>query len=320
MTLLAVDNVTCEYRTRGGIVRAVAGVSLHVQRGETLAIVGESGCGKSTLAKLVLGLAPISSGRIVFAGEDTATMDRAGRRNFRRHVQAVFQDPYSSLNPRLRVERILAEPMQAHGSGRAAVRARVEEVLALVGLPRDAARLYPHEFSGGQRQRIAIARALTLQPSLIVLDEPISALDVSIRAQILNLLQDIQDELGLAYLLIAHDLALVAHASRRAAVMYLGRIVEIGDTDTLFGTPQHPYTQALLRAVLLPDPGIRRARDLIKGEIASALSPPSGCHFHPRCPHALDACRTQVPPLVARGSVSAACWLAAPPSAAPGQA
>lgn len=309
MTLLSVNEIKSYYRTSGGTVKALDGVSLDLQAGETLALVGESGCGKSTLAKVILGLAPRTAGQILFQGVDTATMGRAGRKDFRRHVQAVFQDPYSSLNPRLRVEKILAEPMQAHGLDRVAIRKRLAKVLEMVGLEADAISLYPHEFSGGQRQRIAIARALTLEPKLIVLDEPISALDVSIRAQILNLLQDIQDELGLAYLLIAHDLALVEHASQRAAVMYLGRIVEYGATTDMFSEPAHPYTQALLSAVPQPDPSIVRDSSLIQGEVASALNPPTGCHFHPRCPHAIERCRLESPILIGSVNTASACWL-----------
>ena len=311
MTLLAVTDVKSHYKTPAGIVKALDGVSLELHEGETAALVGESGCGKSTLAKVILGLAPLTAGKITFNGTDAATMDRSERMNFRRHVQAVFQDPYSSLNPRLRVEKILAEPMQAHGFNRASIQKRLARVLEMVGLAEDAARLYPHEFSGGQRQRIAIARALMLEPKLIVLDEPISALDVSIRAQILNLLQDIQDELGLAYLLIAHDLALVEHASVQASVMYLGRIVEYGQTANLFSKPVHPYTQALLSAVPQPDPKVMRDSSLIQGEVASALDPPPGCHFHPRCPHASEQCRSEAPPLVRKTTTHAACWLAA---------
>lgn len=311
MTLLAVTDVKSHYKTPAGVVKALDGVSLELHEGKTAALVGESGCGKSTLAKVILGLAPLTAGKITFNGTDAATMDRFERMNFRRHVQAVFQDPYSSLNPRLRVEKILAEPMQAHGFDRTSIQKRLARVLEMVGLAEDAARLYPHEFSGGQRQRIAIARALMLEPKLIVLDEPISALDVSIRAQILNLLQDIQDELGLAYLLIAHDLALVEHASVQASVMYLGRIVEYGETANLFSKPVHPYTQALLSAVPQPDPTVMRDSSLIQGEVASALDPPLGCHFHPRCPHASEQCRREAPPLVRKTTTHAACWLTA---------
>jgi oligopeptide/dipeptide ABC transporter ATP-binding protein len=309
MSILVVEDVKSYYKSPAGLVKALDGVSIEIDAGETLALVGESGCGKSTLAKVVLGLAPQTAGDIRFDGASTRSMSRAARKRFRRHVQAVFQDPYSSLNPRLRIGRILAEPMQAHGVGKKDVVETIGRVLDMVGLPRDAVELYPHEFSGGQRQRIAIARALTLEPNLIVLDEPISALDVSIRAQILNLLQDIQDELGLAYLLIAHDLALVEHASARAAVMYLGRIVEHGRTDDIFRVPAHPYTQALLSAVPQPDPRVARDSSLVRGEVASALDPPSGCHFHPRCPHATEQCRNSAPPITRKMATDTACWL-----------
>ncbi len=314
MSLLKVNDVACHFSTAAGMVRALDGVSISIDAGQTFALVGESGCGKSTLAKVILGLVPLTEGQIQFKGIDLKSMNRQQKKQFRREVQAVFQDPYSSLNPRLRVKTILAEPMLAHGVGKKECSGRIEQVLEMVGLEADAAMLFPHEFSGGQRQRIAIARALTLEPSLIVLDEPISALDVSIRAQILNLLQDIQDELGLAYLLIAHDLALVEHVSERVGVMYLGRIVEYGPTSPIFSAPSHPYTQALLSAVPRPDPGIQRDSSLIQGEVASAISPPSGCHFHPRCTYATEQCKQQVPRLVsskteARNSVSRACLL-----------
>lgn len=307
MTLLQVNNVQCHYPTPAGIVKALDRISLSVAAGETLALVGESGCGKSTLAKVILGLAPVSQGEVLFEGINTKTMTRIEGKHFRRRVQAVFQDPYSSLNPRLRIRTILAEPMAAHGFRRKEQNKRIDQVLEMVGLNSNVSQLFPHEFSGGQRQRIAIARALTLEPSLIVLDEPISALDVSIRAQILNLLQDIQDELGLAYLLIAHDLALVEHVSDRVAVMYLGRIVESGPTNTVFTVPRHPYTEALLSAVPLPDPSAIRNSSLIKGEVASALTPPSGCHFHPRCSYASELCANTVPPMVKSEEVRFAC-------------
>lgn len=290
MSLLALADVACFFDTASGRVRAVDGVSFEIRPGETYALVGESGCGKSTLAKLILGLVPLSAGRIEFDGGDVATFDRGERRRFRSRVQAVFQDPYSSLNPRLKISSILTEPLKANGVRGAQADSRAREVLELVGLAGRSMDLYPHEFSGGQRQRVAIARALTLNPDLIILDEPISALDVSIRAQILNLLQDIQSELGLTFLLIAHDLALVEHASDRVGVMYLGQIVEMGDTESLFAGPQHPYTKALLAAVPRPDPTIARGEGLVKGDVASAIKPPSGCRFHPRCPVAVPAC------------------------------
>ncbi len=294
--MLALQNVTKHYQTRRGTVRAVEGVSFEVRPKSTLALVGESGCGKTTIAKMILQLERPTAGAIAFEGADTATMNAAQLKNYRRQVMAVFQDPYASLNPRLRVGTIIAEPLLAHESpGRAAVEKRVAEVLDIVGLPATAARLYPHEFSGGQRQRIAIARALALRPRLMVLDEPVSALDVSIRAQVLNLLADIQLEFGLTYLIIAHDLALVEHFSNDVAVIYLGRVAEAGPTEQVFAQPRHPYTQALLAAVPQPDPDHVLNEAAAAGEIASALDPPTGCRFHPRCPLAIDICRTTTP-------------------------
>ena len=295
MTLLALENVACHFPTRGGVVRAVDGVTLEIAAGETFALVGESGCGKSTLARLILGLHPLTSGRILFDGQDIGTLKGRAAKSYRARVQVVFQDPYSSLNPRLKVRTILAEPLKAHGVPKQDIAPKIDRALSLVGLPETSADLYPHEFSGGQRQRIAIARALILEPDLVVLDEPISALDVSIRAQMLNLLQDLQTELGLTYLLIAHDLALVEHAADRVAVMYLGEIVERGATGALFDKPRHPYTQALLAAVPRPDPNLPRASGQVQGEVATALRPPSGCRFHPRCPQCMDICREVSP-------------------------
>ncbi|TWT15145.1 ABC transporter ATP-binding protein [Reyranella sp. CPCC 100927] len=280
----------------GGTVRAVDGLGFSVDVGETVALVGESGCGKTTIAKMVLMLERPTEGAILFEGRDLAGLSGADLKAYRRHVQAVFQDPYASLNPRLRVRTIIAEPILAHERpDRAALRRRVEEVLDVVGLPATAADLFPHEFSGGQRQRIAIARALAVNPRCIVLDEPISALDVSIRAQILNLLADIQERFRLAYLIIAHDLALVEHFSTRVGVMYLGNMVEAGPTEEVFARPRHPYTQALLASVPRPDPDHRPPLDAIRGEIASALAPPPGCKFHPRCPRAVERCAIEPP-------------------------
>ena len=299
MAVLEIDGATCHFRMPGGhTVRAVDDVSISVERGETVALVGESGCGKSTLAKLVLGLAPLTAGAIRFEGEAVSGLRGQALKHYRRQVQAVFQDPYSSLNPRLRIASILSEPLTAHGIPRRQIGAKVAEALEMVGLPETAARLYPHEFSGGQRQRVAIARALILRPSLVVLDEPISALDVSIRAQILNLLQDLQGTLNLTYFVIAHDLALVRHMSDRVAVMYLGEIVESGESETLFDCPSHPYTQALLAAVPRPDPSHPRPSGHLAGEVSSAMNIPGGCRFHPRCPHATDACRATAPAAV----------------------
>jgi oligopeptide/dipeptide ABC transporter ATP-binding protein len=296
VAMLELDGVTKHYRTNRGLVRAVEGVSLLVQPRTTMALVGESGCGKTTIARMILQLERPTAGAIRFEGRDVATMDRAALKAYRRQVLAVFQDPYSSLNPRLRVGRIIAEPVLAHERpSRAELGKRVAEVLDVVGLPAEAARLYPHEFSGGQRQRIAIARALALRPRLMVLDEPVSALDVSIRAQILNLLADIQAEFGLTYLIIAHDLALVEHFSSDVAVIYLGCVAETGPTAEVFEEARHPYTQALLAAVPLPDPDHVLSEAAAMGEIASALDPPPGCRFHPRCPHAMEICRVAAP-------------------------
>jgi oligopeptide/dipeptide ABC transporter ATP-binding protein len=295
--LLEIRNLTKRFAVHGGgIVRAVENVSFSVGRGETFALVGESGCGKTTVTKLVLGLEKPTSGEILFHGADLAKASSTALHAYRREAQAVFQDPYSSLNPRLRVHTIIAEPLMAHGIGdRGSQRQRVAEVLEVVGLPKTAADLYPHEFSGGQRQRIAIARALALKPSFMVLDEPISALDVSIRAQILNLLADIQDEFGLTYLIVAHDLALVEHFSSSVGVMYLGSMAELGPTEAVFSRPTHPYTKALLASVPRPDPDHRPPVGIIHGEIGSAMAPPPGCKFNPRCPHAIDICRTTSP-------------------------
>ena len=281
-----------------GTVRAVDGISFTIERGQTLGIVGESGCGKTTTAKLVLGLEVPTSGTMRFEGRDLQELDAAGRRHYRKSVQAVFQDPYASLNPRMRISAIIAEPLVTNEQLPAAeVRDRVLKMLDLVGLPARAADLFPHEFSGGQRQRIAIARALALSPGLVVLDEPVSALDVSIRAQILNLLRDLQDRLGLSYLFIAHDLAAVAHMSHTIAVMYLGKIVETGEARALARAPKHPYTEALFSAALPSHPDERREEIILPGEVPSPLNPPSGCRFHPRCPQAMARCAVEEPAL-----------------------
>jgi oligopeptide transport system ATP-binding protein len=281
-----------------GTVRAVDGISFTIERGQTLGIVGESGCGKTTTAKLVLGLEVPTAGTMRFEGRDLQELDKAARRHYRKSVQAVFQDPYASLNPRMRISAIIAEPLVTNEQLAAAeVRERVLTLLDLVGLPARAADLFPHEFSGGQRQRIAIARALALSPKLIVLDEPVSALDVSIRAQILNLLRDLQARLGLSYLFIAHDLAAVAHMSHRIAVMYLGKIVETGEARSLARAPKHPYTEALFSAALPSHPDERREEIILPGEVPSPLNPPSGCRFHPRCPQAMARCAEEEPML-----------------------
>ncbi len=281
-----------------GTVRAVDGVSFKLSRGETLALVGESGCGKSTTARLVLRLIEPSAGQVYFEGTDITEMTGAPLRKLRRRMQIVFQDPFASLNPRMTVGDILEEPLIVHEIGDAAARRkRVEELLGLVGLaPYHAAR-YPHEFSGGQRQRIGIARALAVEPALIVCDEPVSALDVSIQAQVINLLKDLQSRLGLSYLFIAHDLAVVKHAADRVAVMYLGKIVEIGTKEALFAHPRHPYTRTLLAAIPRPDPHRKGGRQIPGGDVPSPMNPPDGCRFNTRCPFVTDICRTQDPPL-----------------------
>src|SRR5437773_7575262 len=293
-----------------GLVRAVDSISFTIAAATTLGLVGESGCGKTTTSRLILGLERPTAGRIQFEGKDVATLGRDDGRHYRRSVQAVFQDPYASLDPRMRVSATVAEPLVINSELDAvARRRRVAELLDLVGLPERAATLYPHEFSGGQRQRIAIARALALEPKLVVLDEPVSALDVSIRAQILNLLRDLQSRLGLSYLFIAHDLAAVAHMSHTIAVMYLGKIVEIGPAETVAASPRHPYTQALFSAALPSHPDEKRDEVVVTGEVPSPLAPPSGCRFHPRCPHAMARCSTEEPALGPEARRLVACHL-----------
>jgi oligopeptide/dipeptide ABC transporter ATP-binding protein len=293
-----------------GTVRAVDDISFAVESGQTLGVVGESGCGKTTTAKLVLGLEDPTSGEIRFDGKNLQDLDTAGRRHYRKSVQAVFQDPFASLNPRMRVGGIIAEPLTTNETLSADdARKRVAKLLDLVGLPQKAADLFPHEFSGGQRQRIAIARALSLSPRLIVLDEPVSALDVSIRAQILNLLRDLQAELGLSYLFIAHDLAAVAHMSHQIIVMYLGKIVESGDARTLARAPKHPYTEALFAAALPSHPDEAHDDIILTGEVPSPLNPPSGCRFHPRCNHAMARCGRDEPLLGPVAGRQVACHL-----------
>jgi len=279
-----------------GWIKAVDGVSVGVTEGQTLGIVGESGSGKTTLAKMFLLLERPTAGSLRFGGTEIAAFGRSDLARYRQSVQAVFQDPYSSLNPRMRVEHIVGEPLpRRNGESRATARGRVTEALELVGLKRGSAGLYPHEFSGGQRQRIAIARSLVTYPKLVVLDEPVSALDVSIRAQILNLLKDLQERLGLAYVMISHDLAAARYLSTSLAVMYSGRLVETGTCDALYGAPLHPYTQALLSAALPLHPAARRERIVLSGEIPNPMNPPAGCRFHPRCPKAMPHCRTEEP-------------------------
>jgi oligopeptide transport system ATP-binding protein len=288
-------------RRQVGTVKAVDGVSFSVARGETLGLVGESGCGKSTTGLAVLRMLDITSGTVEFEGEDITAHDRGRMRPIRRKMQMVYQDPYGSLNPRMKVADIVGEPLVVHGLADDGdkYRARVAELLKMVGLLPDMAERYPHEFSGGQRQRIGIARALALEPTLLICDEPVSALDVSIQAQVVNLFMELQERLGLTYVFIAHDLSVVRHISDRIAVMYLGRIVEIATRDQLYKDPLHPYTQALLAAVPIADPELEAARgqQIITGEIPSALRPPPGCRFHTRCPKAMDVCKEIDPPM-----------------------
>ena len=298
-----------------GDIKAVDGISLDITRGETLGLVGESGCGKSTVGRTILRLYEPTAGRIVFDGQDITTMGESELRPLRRRMQMVFQDPFSSLNPRHSVGRIVGEPMRVHGiAGRRAANARVRELLQIVGLPADAGSRYPHEFSGGQRQRIGLARSLALNPDLIVADEPVSALDVSIQAQIINLLETLQSEFDLTYLFIAHDLAVVRHISDRIAVMYLGTIVEISPAEELYDNPLHPYTISLLSAVPIPDPEVERKREtiLLAGDLPSPANPPPACRFHTRCPYVQPTrCTTEVPELrkFADGHLAACHWV-----------
>ena len=296
-----------------GSIAAVNGVSFHIKRGETFSLVGESGCGKSTTALSVLKMQSVLGGQIIFDGEDITHHSPAQMRGIRRKMQMVYQDPFGSLNPRMKVGSIIGEPLRVHGMAgdKAQYHARIKSLMKTVGLLEDMAERYPHEFSGGQRQRICIARALALDPKLIICDEPVSALDVSIQAQVVNLLMDLQERLGLTYLFIAHDLSVVRHISNRVAVMYLGKIVEEADRDTLFQTPKHPYTKALLAAVPEADPELeaQRAEQLIIGEIPSLRSPPSGCTFHTRCVEAMPICQQQAPDRTTDGASTLACHL-----------
>jgi peptide/nickel transport system ATP-binding protein len=311
--LLRAEHITKYFPVRRGVllqreiarVHAVDDVSFELRAGETLGLVGESGCGKSTLARCIARLFPLTSGSVVFEGRDISRLTRRQLRPVRRDLQMVFQDPYASLNPRKRVGAVIADPLRIHRWGsREQIKRRVGELLELVGLSPEHINRYPHEFSGGQRQRIGVARALALHPRLIIADEPVSALDVSIRAQVINLLDDLQDELNLTYIFIAHDLGVVRHVSDRIAVMYLGKIVEISPAEDLYKRPIHPYTEALLSAVPIPDPDLseQRKQIVLEGDVPSPIAPPSGCHFHTRCRYATQLCAEQEPPLVAHGN------------------
>jgi peptide/nickel transport system ATP-binding protein/oligopeptide transport system ATP-binding protein len=305
--VLRVDNLVKHYPVKrgwfsrgGGTVQAVDGVSFDLAAGETLGLVGESGCGKSTTGKVILRLTDATAGTVALDGVDITQLDRHAMHPWRRTLQVIFQDPYASLNPRMTAGDIVGEPLHNYGIASGAAREeRVAALFAHVGLRRDQMRKYPHEFSGGQRQRLGIARALAVEPKVIVCDEPVSALDVSVQAQVINLLMDLQEEFGLSYLFIAHDLAVVEHISHRVAVMYLGRIVELSSRHALFSRPQHPYTEALLSAVPIPDPepSAKRQRIILQGDVPSPSNPPSGCRFHTRCPYAFDRCKVESPVL-----------------------
>ena len=295
--LLSLSNVHVRFNTAAGVVRAVNGVSLDLAVGETLGLVGESGCGKSTLGKAIMRLVPVSAGEVRIDGVDIAHLEGGKLTEMRRKVQMIFQDPYGSLNPRSTVGRSVAQPLVVAGWKQEAIAERVDTLLRWVGLPTDARQRYPHEFSGGQRQRIGIARALALSPKLIICDEPVSALDVSVRAQVINLLEDLKQQFGVSYLFISHDLSVVEHIADRVAVMYLGTIVEAGARDQIWRRPQHPYTKALLEAAPIANPKLARARrrTVLQGELPSPLAPPAGCPFHSRCPIAQERCTSDRP-------------------------
>jgi oligopeptide transport system ATP-binding protein len=302
-TLLEVKNLKKHFPIKGGVfsktighVYAVDGVSFTLQSGETLGLVGESGCGKSTTGRTILRLIEPTEGSVVFEGQEITDLDKGDMRSLRREMQIIFQDPYASLNPRMTVGSIIGEPLEIHKIARGSEKEdQVATLLEKVGLRSEDMRKYPHEFSGGQRQRIGIARALGLNPKLIVCDEPVSALDVSIQAQVINLLEDLQEEFGLSYLFIAHNLNVVEHISNRVAVMYLGKIVELTTDTELYTNPQHPYTEALLSAVPVPDPTVEKRRIILQGDVPSPINPPSGCHFHTRCPYKEKICEEEVP-------------------------
>ncbi|MBC7371445.1 MAG: dipeptide ABC transporter ATP-binding protein [Bdellovibrionaceae bacterium] len=322
--LLEVENLFKTFPIHGGIlnreiasVKAVSGVSFKLKKGETLGLVGESGCGKSTLGRCLIRLIDSTSGSVRFNGKDITHIEGEELREIRRKIQIIFQDPYASLNPRMTIGTILEEPLIIHNLYKTANerRDRMAELASLVGLRPEALNRYPHEFSGGQRQRVGIARALAVNPELIVCDEPVSALDVSIQAQVLNLLMELQKKLGLTYVFIAHDLKVVEHVSTQVAVMYLGKIVEMSESEELYRNPKHPYTKALLSAIPIPDP--RRSREeriILTGDVPSPINPPSGCHFHPRCPMAIEDCKKIVPPLELKATAHVAACIRVPPS------
>ncbi len=309
-TLLKIENLHKSFPIKGGLlskeiasVKAVSGVSFDIRKGETLGLVGESGCGKSTLGRCIIRLLDSTSGKIIYRDQDITQSKGEDLRALRRQMQIIFQDPYASLNPRMTIGGIIAEPMKIHNlyATKSDRRDKVQELLETVGLRKDVIHRYPHEFSGGQRQRVGIARALAVDPEFIVCDEPVSALDVSIQAQVVNLLMDLQQKLGLTYLFIAHDLKVVEHISTRVAVMYLGRIVEMAEAEEMYRGPKHPYTKALMSAIPIPNPDGKKDRTILSGDVPSPIHPPSGCYFHPRCPIAIDPCKIDTPQLKEHG-------------------